>query len=188
MCLYLLILWKLFITGIHSSSVCSLVLSSSTGPDQRLQQNTAGKNIISAPKCKLNFGTQTFLYWIPYSYSSSNFAVAKVVTLNLFASFFVLVLHINFASFSYCPPYSYCSSNYRNSDSCHSFSISKEKARSKGKLIAIASKNYYCCKSCKWVVKNEAKQRLRAIFLQEAIEKSPMLPSQYWGENYWIAP
>ena len=40
------------------------------------------------------------------------------------------------AYFLYCSPYSYRSSNYRDSDSCHSFSILRVIAKSKQKLFA----------------------------------------------------
>ena len=63
----------------------------------------------------------------PFSYCSSNFAEAKVVALNLFASFFVSVLyvHLFMASFLYGSQYSYRTPNYWEYNSCCSFSISK---------------------------------------------------------------
>ena len=110
-------------------------------------------------------------------------AVVKVVALNLFASFFVLVLYIDW--------WLYRSFNY----SCRSFSILKTIAKSKGKLIAITfkiEKSDNCCycdsqKSDKCrkdikvriipklkqrIIPNLKQKRLRAITLQWAIEKS----------------
>ena len=80
----------------------------------------------------------TFLYCSPFSYRSSNFAIAKVVTLNLFASSFVDWF---MASFLYCFPYSYYSSNYCDSNSCRSFMLWKALAKSNGNLFAIAFKS-----------------------------------------------
>ena len=79
--------------------------------------------------------------WCPikifiFQYRSSNLAVVKVVALNLFAFFFVLVLYIDW--------WLYRSFNY----SCRSFSILKTIAKSKGKLIAItfkSEKSDNCC-------------------------------------------
>ena len=64
---------------------------------------TVGENIIATIKMRNNFCYPlkmiifpilrqqywTFLYCSPFSYRSSNFAIAKVVALNLFASLFV---------------------------------------------------------------------------------------------------
>ena len=68
--------------------------------------NTVDENIIATIKIRNNFcyllemvilpillsQYWTFLYCSPFSYRSSTFAIAKVVTLNLFASSFVWVL------------------------------------------------------------------------------------------------
>ena len=55
---------------------------------------TVGKNIIGAPKCSMLVHYLTFLNCSSFSYLYSNFVTTKVVTLNLFASFFVLGLQI----------------------------------------------------------------------------------------------
>ena len=52
--------------------------------EPRIKVNTVGENVIGVPKMQNNFR-------YPF-YCSSNFAIAKVVALHLFASFFVLVL------------------------------------------------------------------------------------------------
>ena len=60
---------------------------------QQQQQHTVGENIIATIKMRNDFcyplKMVTFLYCSPFSYRSSNFAIAKVVALNLFASIFV---------------------------------------------------------------------------------------------------
>ena len=100
------------------------------------------------------------------------------------------------ASFLYCFPFSYRSSNYCDSNSCRSCTLLKALAKSNGNLIAIAFKSD-SCKSDNFrerAIKKEAKnqkvpkrmqKRLKVITLQGAIEKSPILLSQYW-KNEWL--
>ena len=65
----------------------------------------------------------TYFYCSPISYRSSNFAIAKVVALNIFAWFFVWVLYTG--SFLYCFLYTYRSTNYCDSDKYRSFLLLK---------------------------------------------------------------
>ena len=68
-------------------------------PDVILQHTTPGENIIATIKMRnklemvifsiLRLQYWTFLYCSPFSYHSSNFATAKVFTLNLFAKIFI---------------------------------------------------------------------------------------------------
>ena len=84
----------------------------------------------------------TFLYWSPFSYHSSNFAIAKVIALNCCCFNFCMNFVDSFmASFLYCFPYSYRSSNYCDSNSCRSFTLLKALAKSSGNLIAITFKS-----------------------------------------------
>ena len=78
---------------------------------------TVDENIIGALKMQNNFWRSvnlftfpmlrqqywTFLFCSPFSYSSSNIAIPKVVALHLFSSFLLLVLQI--VSFPYYFPY-----------------------------------------------------------------------------------
>ena len=82
----------------------------------------------------------TFIYCSSFSYRSFNFAIAKVVALNLFASIFVSG-PLFMASFLYCSFYSFCSSYYCDSNSCRSFTFLKVIAKSKSTQIAIAFKS-----------------------------------------------
>ena len=103
------------------------------------------------------------------------------------------------ASFLYCFPYSYRSSNYCDSNSCRSFTLLKALAKSNGNLFAIASKSererqlslsrqlemrYLQREShqkrSKELIPKRMQRGLRVITLQEAIEKSTILLSQYW--------
>ena len=78
------------------------------------------------------------LYCSPFSYRSSNFAIAKVVALLLqFLYEFCRLVH-GFFSVLHCIPYSYRSSNYCDSNSWSSFTLLKALAKSNGNLIAIA--------------------------------------------------
>ena len=76
----------------------------------------------------------SFLYCSLFSYRSSNFAIAKVVALNLFGDSIM-------ASFLYCIPYSYRSSNYCDRNSCRSFTLLKALAKSNDNIFAIAFKS-----------------------------------------------
>ena len=105
----------------------------------------SAKILLLSSKCEIIFVTLsqywTFLYCSPFSYTSPNFAIAKVVTLNLFASIFMSFVDWLMASFLYCFPYSYRSSNYCDSNSCRSFTLLKALAKSNGNLFAIAFKS-----------------------------------------------
>jgi hypothetical protein len=108
-----------------------------------------------------------------------------VVALNLFASIFVWIFVDWFmASFLYCFPYSYCSSNYWNSNSCRSFTLLKALAKSNGNLFAIAFKsdNFREREPSNKKQRTNTKKDTKRIKsdLQRAIEKSPILLSQYW--------
>ena len=91
------------------------------------------KILLLPSKCEIIW---TFLYCSPFSYHPSNFAIAKVVALNLFASIFVMSF-VNWfmASFLYCFPYSYLTSNYWDSNSCCSYTLFKALAKSNGNLL-----------------------------------------------------
>ena len=107
------------------------------------------------------------------------------------------------ASFLYCFPYSYRSSNYCNSNSCRSFTLLKALAKSNSNLFAIAffarkSDNYRyrdswksdnfrerAIKKSKELIPKRMQKGLRVIIFQGAIEKSPILLSQYW-KNEWL--
>ena len=62
---------------------------------------TIDQNILGAPKRRNDFWYAikilsqywTFLYYSQFSYRSFNFAIAKVVALSLFASYFALVFN-----------------------------------------------------------------------------------------------
>ena len=96
------------------------------------------------------------------------------------------------ASFLYCLPYSYRSSNYCDSNSCRSFTLLKALAKSNGNLFAIAFKsdNYRYRDSWKSdnfrerAIKKEQRTDTKKD-LQGAIEKSPLLLSQYW-KSEWL--
>ena len=104
------------------------------------------------------------------------------------------------ASFLYCFPYSYRPSNYCDSNSCRSFTLLKALAKSNGNLFAIAFKsdNYRYRdswksdnfresyeKRSKELIPKRMQKGLRVITLQGAIEKNPILLSQYW-KNEWL--
>ena len=72
----------------------------------RFQIYTVGENIIAAIKIRNNI-FYPFLYCSPFSYRSSNYAIAKVVTHNLFASILMSFVDWLMASFLYRFPYSY---------------------------------------------------------------------------------
>ena len=90
---------------------------------------TVSENIIATIKMRNNFRYPleivifptlrqkywTFLFSSPFCYRSSNFAIAKVVTLNLFLYKFCRLVH---GFFSVLLPIQYCSSNYCDSNSC----------------------------------------------------------------------
>ena len=96
----------------------------------------------------------------PPSYSSFNFAIENVVAFSLIASFFIGFVHWFIASLLYCSQYSY-----------HSFTLLKAIVKSFGNLFASVSKS------------EKEKIRLRAIILQEAIEKSPIFVSHFGSTN-----
>ena len=111
------------------------------------------------------------------------------------------------ASFLYCFPYSYCSSNYCDSNSCRFFTLLKALAKSNSNLFAIAyksekerqvifslspirarkSNNFKerAIKKSKELIPKRMLRGLRVITLQGAIEKSPILLSHYW-KNEWL--
>ena len=84
--------------------------------------------------------------------------------------------------------YSYRSSNYCDSNSCRSYTLLKALAKSNGNLIAIAFKSEKERQLSKEAIKKRSKELipkrmqrgLRVITLQGAIEKIPILLSQYW--------
>ena len=90
------------------------------------------------------------------------------------------------ASFLYCFPYSYRSSNFCDSNKCRSFTLLKALAKSNGNHFANAfkSENEPLKKNQRTDTKRDAKG-LRMITLKGAIEKSPILLSQYW-KNYYF--
>ena len=97
-----------------------------------------------------------FLYRSPFSYRSSNFAIAKVVALNLFAS-----------------------------NICCSFTLLEALAKSNGNLFAIAFKSDSFKgerhqKRSKELIPKRLQRGLRVITLQGFIKKSPVLRKQYW--------
>ena len=93
----------------------------------------SSKILLLPSKCEIIFVTLsqywTFLYCSQFSYRSSNFAIAKVVALNLFSSIFVSFEDWFMASFLYCFPYSNRSSNSCDSNSCRSFTLSHLRTR-----------------------------------------------------------
>ena len=110
----------------------------------------------------------SYLYYFLFSHRSFFFAIA-IAVFNLLASFFVSVVHL-FLAFS-------C---YLLQNGCHSFSLLKAIAKSKGKLIAIS---FRAKKSDNYIWNNqETKQRtnkryaikkISAITSQEAKKKIP---------------
>ena len=99
---------------------------------------TVGENITATIKAKLFLVSfknglfpllrqqyQTFLYCSKLNYGFSNFAISKVVALNLCFNFCTSFVDWFIASFLYCFPYSYRSSNYcnsyRSSNYCNSY-------------------------------------------------------------------
>ena len=126
------------------------------------------ENIIGAPKMRNNISAPQFAHFSLYSsfsYCTANFATAKVVTLNPFASFFVSVLYIrSWSLFLYCFPYIY-----------RSFSLSKAIAKSIERSITLE-----CAikKRSKELIPKMKQRRLRGITLLGTIEKSAILLSQ----------
>ena len=137
---------------------------------------TVGENIIATIKMRNNFcyplkmvilpkiaiAILNFFYCSPFSYRSSNFALAKVVALNLL-NFCMSFVDWFMASSLFCFPYSYRSSNYCNSNGSRSFTLLKALTKSNSTLFAIGFQ-----------------RGLRVITLQGAIEKSLILLLQYW--------
>ena len=80
----------------------------------------------------------SFLYCSPFSYRSSNFAIAKLSLLIPLLQFLYKFCRLFMASFLYCFPYSYRSSNYCDSNSFRSFKLL---AKSKSTHIVIAFKS-----------------------------------------------
>ena len=103
---------------------------------------------------------------------------SKVVALNPFASFFVDWF---IASFLYCFQYSYRSSNYCDSNSCRSFTLLKHQGRVKIHISLSPSRasrsNHFTFTLC---YRFKERQLGRAITKGGAIQKSPILLSQYW--------
>ena len=101
--------------------------------------NSVSENIIGAPNFRYPIKIINFPILV---YHSSNFAIAKVAALNLFASFLYRFCRLVHGLFSILLTllYSYGSSNYWNSISCRSFTLLKAIAKRNGILFAIASK------------------------------------------------
>ena len=90
------------------------------------------------------------------------------------------------ASFLYCFPYSYRNSNYCDSNRCSSFTLLKALAKCDGNLFAIAFKSERePSKKSKELIPKRMQRGLRVLPLQGSIEKSPILLSQYW-KNEWL--
>ena len=102
-------------------------------------RHTVNQNIIDAPKIRNRFWISTniaildfFSIARTFSYRSSNYAIAKVVDLTLFASFFCIgFLHWFMASFLYW--------SLNSQDDCRSISI----AKCKGKWKIRQNHNYF---------------------------------------------
>ena len=113
----------------------------------------------------------TFLYCSPLSYRSSNFATAIVVTLCLYEfcrlihGFFSVLLPIYLLL---SPLRARKSDNYSYRDSWKSNNFRKE-----------------AIKKSKELIPKRMQRWLRVITLQGVIEKSPILLSQYW-KNEWL--
>ena len=111
---------------------------------QSIALSTVGENIIATIKMRNNFcyplKMVIFFYSSPFSYRSSNFAIAKVVPLNLWFKFWMSFVDWFMASFLCCFPYSYRTSNYCDSKICRSFTFLKVLVKSNGNLFAIALK------------------------------------------------
>ena len=122
-----------------------------------------GENITGAPKMQNNQNTQ---YWtcFPYRYHSYNFEKAKVVALNLFASFVYRFCKLVHGYFSILLPTYKFSYNYFDSKNCRSFTpLKSDNFRESNQE-----------KKQRADIKNEAK-KFKVITLQGALEKSPIL-------------
>ena len=138
------------------------------------------KILLVPSKCKINFGvlsTFSFLLYcdsniVPfsiflYSYSCSNFAIAKVGAFNLLASFSWLL----FLYYMYCfLPYMYRSSKYR--DSYRSYSFLKVIATSWKIVGRVITVKRAWIKRNKKLIPKLKQRKLRAIIVQWAIEKT----------------
>ena len=133
--------------------------------------------VLIMDEIKLNMG----MHWL-FSIATqiviniySNFAIAKVVDLNLLASFIVLASFLN--CFSYCRCDNLCDSNC-----CRSFALLKTIAKSIRNIFAIASKseNYRYCDSCKSDNFRESSQEMKQIrtpqWIWRCIDFSLLLP------------
>ena len=98
-----------------------------------------GENIIGTTKIRNKFWCHSKLFIFQYcdSYCSTNFAIAKVVVLNIFASFLCGFM----ASFLCCFSYRYYSSKHCNGNCCHSYTLLRALVKSNGNLFAIAFKS-----------------------------------------------
>ena len=121
---------------------------------------TVGENIIATINLRnniwyplkmvifpiLRLQNWTFLYCSPFSYCSSNFAIAKVIALNLALYFNSCISFVDWVM-AFCFQYSYCSSNYCDSNSWRSFTLLKALSKSNSYFLlsplrAIKSKKY----------------------------------------------
>ena len=109
---------------------------------QYLGSYTVDEIIIAIIKMRNNFCYPlkkeiffNLLYCSPFSYRSSNFVIAKVVALNLFASIFVLFLQIG-SWLLFC-----IASHIVITLPCRFFTLLKALAKSNGNLFAIAFKS-----------------------------------------------
>ena len=106
----------------------------------------SAKLILVLSECKIildafefvEFSNLNFLNCSPTMYRSFNFALAKVVALNLFALLFVQVLTFVHGFSLYGSSYSHRSAYYCDSNSCHYFFCFERRLKT---LFAIAFKN-----------------------------------------------
>ena len=130
----------------------------------------------------LRYQYWTFLYCSPFSYRSSNFAIAKVVALSLFASIIVLVLKIGswllFCIASHIV-IALLRSERRQRKVTVIFSLSPLRAR-KGDDYRYRDswkRDNFRERARKELIQKRMQRGLRVITLQGAIEKSPILLS-----------
>ena len=109
------------------------------------------------------------------TYRSSNFAIAKVVALiNPFASFLYRFLYIDtWLLYSYYFPYYSC----RSFCFCLLFAIAFNSDKYRRRVM----------ERSKVIIPKIQQRRFRAIALQGAIQKSPILLSHYGGTNNILA-
>ena len=82
----------------------------------------------------------TFLYCSPFSYRSSNFAIAKLSLLISLLQFMYEFCRLVHGFFSVLLPIQFRSSNYCDSNSCRSLRLLKALAKSNSNIFAIAFK------------------------------------------------